>query len=185
MDDRKLKEYALKIFQGVNGYSLNKAFSLFPKYYPKIAFYYSQLMTNKQKELTTKTIQVLGITKSIKLREIVVESNKIIEQFTAYVTYYIKSLDVYERGFIEEADLLKYKEETFNKYAKILDDVRIIDKTNQKAFNTVVKEAEKYGFNSIFLEVMEYLRNNHDFLYQVIDTEYYYAKRIEQYQIDI
>lgn len=185
MDDRKLKEYALKIFQGVNGYSLNKAFSLFPKYYPKIAFYYSQLMTNKQKELTTKTIQVLGITKSIQLREIAVESNKIMEQFTAYVTYHIKSLDVYERGFIEEADLLEYKAETFNKYDKILDDVRTIAKINQKAFNTVAKEAEKYGFNSIFLEAMEYLRNNYDFLHQVIDTEEYYAKRIEQYQIDI
>lgn len=185
MDDRKLKEYALKIFQGVNGYSLNKAFSLFPKYYPKIAFYYSQLMTNKQKELTTKTIQVLGITKSIHLRENAVESNKIIEQFAAYATYIIKSLDVYERGFIEEADLSEYKTETFNKYDKILDDVTTIAEINQKAFNRVAKEAEKYGFNSIYLETMEYLRKNYDFLNIVIDTVEYYAKRIEQYQIDI
>lgn len=64
MDDRKLKEYALKIFNNVSGYSLQKAFTLFPKYYPKIAFYYSELITKKQEELTTRTIQSLGIDKA-------------------------------------------------------------------------------------------------------------------------
>ena len=61
MDDRRLKEYALKIYNNVSGYSLQKAFALFPKYYPKIAFYYSELITKKQEELTTRTIQLVGI----------------------------------------------------------------------------------------------------------------------------
>lgn len=64
MDDRRLKEYALKIYNNVSGYSLQKAFDLFPKYYPKIAFYYSELITKKQEELTTRTIQSLGIDKA-------------------------------------------------------------------------------------------------------------------------
>ena len=185
MDDRKLKEYALKIFQGVSGYSLNKAFSLFPKYYPKIAYYYSELITAKQKELTTKTIQALGVTKATKIRKIAIESNRILEQFTAYATYHIKALDVYERGFVDEVELLEYKAKTFEKYSKILDDVRTIANTNAKAFNTVAKEAEQYGFSDIFVEAMYYLKDNYKFLHQVIDTEEYYAKRIEQYQIDI
>ena len=67
MNDRRLKEYALKIFNNVSGYSLQKAFTLFPKYYPKIAFYYSELITKKQEELTTRMIQALGIDKGIVL----------------------------------------------------------------------------------------------------------------------
>ena len=61
MDDRKLREYALNIFNNVPGYSLQKAFTLFPMYYPKIAFYYSELITQKQEELTTRTIQSVGL----------------------------------------------------------------------------------------------------------------------------
>lgn len=64
MNDRKLKEYALNIFNNVSGYSLQKALTLFPKYYPKIAFYYSELVNKKQEELTTRTIQSLGIDKA-------------------------------------------------------------------------------------------------------------------------
>lgn len=185
MDDRKLKEYAYKIFQGISGYSLNKAFSLFPKYYPKIAFYYSLLLTNKQKELTTRAIQAIGITKATNIRKIAIETSRKLEQFTACVIYKIKALDIYERGFIDEVELLNYKAETFNKYSKILDDVITLCKANGKAFNSVAKEAKKYGYNDIYVEAMHYLKNNYNFLYEVTDAAEYYRKRIEEYQIDI
>ena len=64
MDDRKLREYAYKCFNNEVGYSLQKAFTLFPKYYTKIALYYSELITQKQEELTTRTIQTLGLTRA-------------------------------------------------------------------------------------------------------------------------
>ena len=63
MDDRNLKEYALNIYKGIRGYTLNKAFSLFPKYYPKIAFYYTEILTKQQNELSMRMIQGLGIDK--------------------------------------------------------------------------------------------------------------------------
>ena len=78
MDDRKLREYALNIFNNVSGYSLHKAFDLFPKYYPKIAFYYSELITKKQEELTTRMIQSLGIDKA---RALLNELNTFISAF--------------------------------------------------------------------------------------------------------
>ena len=65
MDDRRLKEYAFKIYKGESDYSLQKAFRLFPKYYPKIAFFYTELVSQKQKELTTRMIQNLGIDKTV------------------------------------------------------------------------------------------------------------------------
>lgn len=56
----KLKKYAFKIFNGDKDYSLNKVFRLFPKYFPKIAFYYAELISQKQEELTRRTFQQLG-----------------------------------------------------------------------------------------------------------------------------
>lgn len=63
MDDRNLREYAFNIFKGIRGYTLNKAFSLFPKYYPKIAFYYTEILTKQQNEMSLRMIQGLGIDK--------------------------------------------------------------------------------------------------------------------------
>ena len=63
MDDRNLREYALNIYKGIRGYTLTKAFSLFPKYYPKIAFYYTEILTKQQNELSMRMIQGLGIDK--------------------------------------------------------------------------------------------------------------------------
>ena len=63
MDDRNLIEYAKNIYKGIRGYTLNKAFSLFPKYYPKIAFYYTEILTKQQNEFSLRMIQGLGIDK--------------------------------------------------------------------------------------------------------------------------
>ena len=63
MDDRSLKEYALNIFKGIRGYTLTKAFSLFPKYYPKIVFYYTEMLAKQQNEFSLRMIQGLGIDK--------------------------------------------------------------------------------------------------------------------------
>ena len=63
MDDRNLREYALNIYKGIRGYTLTKAFSLFPKYYPKIAFYYTEILTKQQNEFSLRMIQSLGIDK--------------------------------------------------------------------------------------------------------------------------
>lgn len=63
MDDRNLREYALNIYKGIRGYTLSKALSLFPKYYPKIVFYYTEILTKQQNEFSLRMIQGLGIDK--------------------------------------------------------------------------------------------------------------------------
>ena len=63
MDDRSLREYAFNIFKGIRGYTLSKALSLFPKYYPKIVFYYTEMLTKQQNEFSLRMIQGLGIDK--------------------------------------------------------------------------------------------------------------------------
>ena len=63
MDDRNLREYAFNIYKGIRGYTLSKALSLFPKYYPKIVFYYTEMLTKQQNETSLRMIQALGIDK--------------------------------------------------------------------------------------------------------------------------
>ena len=63
MDDRNLREYAENIYKGIRGYTLSKALSLFPKYYPKIVFYYTEMLSKQQNEFSLRMIQSLGIDK--------------------------------------------------------------------------------------------------------------------------
>ena len=87
MDDRRLREYAFKIYKGESDYSLQKAFRLFPKYYPKIAFFYSELVSQKQNNLTTRMIQALGIDKADELKKLsIVASHKKLEMFKLKVS---------------------------------------------------------------------------------------------------
>ena len=82
MDDRYLREYALNIFKGIRGYTLSKALSLFPKYYPKIVFYYTEMLTKQQNEFSLQMIQSLGIDKGrALLNEYNILNNKITKFF--------------------------------------------------------------------------------------------------------
>lgn len=56
VDKQWLKDYALRIFKKVPGYSFEKVLRLFPKYYASIKFYYQVLEAEKQKENVTKAI---------------------------------------------------------------------------------------------------------------------------------
>lgn len=140
MDDRKLKEYALKIYNNVSGYSLQKAFTLFPKYYPKIAFYYSELITKKQEELTTRTIQSVGIglaiNTKIKLQNIAIKQN------------YLRSTLITKI----KTDLSKENPQLadYVKYFKIQHEYL---QESYKAFDVVEELANKYMFKDLAQEI--------------------------------
>ena len=122
MDDRRLREYAINIYKGISGYTLNKAFSLFPKYYPKIAFYYAEILTKQQNEMSMRMIQALGIDKGRALLNELNELNAKIVKF--YVNAEFKINQSYRR--IEDAT----DEDRSNVLKKEMDSVsQIIDQT--------------------------------------------------------
>ena len=142
MDDRRLKEYAFKIYSGDSDYSLQKAFRLFPKYYPKIAFFYTELVSQKQNNLTTRMIQALGIDQADELKKLsIVASHKKLEMFKLKVTKELNILDLNMLNFDKKdynADL--YIAKVYKKQAKILRDVRDMAVTNAKILEEVKKE---------------------------------------------
>ena len=180
MDDRKLKEYALNIFNNVPGYSLQKAFSLFPMYYTKIAFYYSELITQKQEELTTKTIQSLGISRANALVKLARETNITIKRvyFSSKVLMQklddIVSLVEFSSNYEEIAS---YKIDVFKTHGHIMDNVKFLANLNNKAFTKVKDEAEKYGFGNILDEAKYYLAMNNTLLGQIVKASKYYTEK--------
>ena len=148
MDDRKLREYALKIYKGENGYSLQKAFRLFPKYYPKIAFFYTELLTNQQNEFSLRMIQGLGIDKGRTLLNELNILNERISKF--YVNAEFKLNQAYKR--IEDAT-----DEDRSNVAKKEQLVmwRIADQSNEFAkeanilLSKILDEAKIYNFESV------------------------------------
>lgn len=190
MDDRKLKEYALNIFNNVSGYSLQKAFDLFPKYYPKIAFYYSELITKKQEELTTRTIQSVGITRSIALVKLARETNIPVQKM------YFDSLSNMQLWDEKTEYFTKFPDTDFNNYVlsaqkihtikvhkHIIDNAKKIVRLNNKAFNKVIEEAKMYGYSNILDEAKYYLAVNENFLRNLLYASKYYTERLMNYEL--
>ena len=181
MDDRKLREYALNIFNNVPGYSLQKAFTLFPKYYTKIAFYYSELITQKQEELTTRTIQSLGLSRAQTLVRFAREDNITIKKVYFSSRVLMKKLDevVSLMEFSSNyEEIANYKIYAFKTHGHIMDNVKFLAKLNNKAFTKVKDEAEKYGFNDILDEANYYLALNKKLLGNIIEASKYYIERL-------
>ena len=165
MDDRRLKEYALNIFNNVSGYSLQKAFDLFPKYYPKIAFYYSELITKKQEELTARTIQSVGITRAHTLVRFARETNFTMQKYHAYSIATIQSFDTLPENV---GDYKNYIANTLIKTGDIADNIKNIAKLNNKCFHKIIDEAKKYGFSNILDEAKYYLAMNNILLKDIL-----------------
>lgn len=179
MDDRYLKEYALNIFNNVSGYSLQKAFDLFPKYYPKIAFYYSELITKKQEELTARTIQSVGITRAHTLVRLARETNitmkKVYFSSKAFMSALDKKVRLMEFNANYE-ELANYKIDVINTHGYIIDNVTNMASLNNQAFKKIINEVKMYGFSDILKEAKYYLAMNNTLLRQTVKVSKRYIE---------
>ena len=176
----KLKEYAMKIFNGDSDYSLQKAYRLFRKYFPKIAFYYTELVTQKQEELTRRMIQQLGVIKAVELRKIAASANRHMIIYKNKVINDLRTLDKYKEDFnVDENTANLYAYIRHSKSIQIYDDIEEISKINDKALKVVEKTAQKYRYNDIFTEAAAYEIKNKEILRQIFEITKYYAARID------
>ena len=154
MDDRKLREYALNIYKGIRGYTLNKAFSLFPKYYPKIAFYYTEILTKQQNEMSMRMILALGIDKGRALLNELNELNAKIVKF--YVNAEFKINQSYRR--IEDAtdeDRSNVVKKEIPSETEIMIQSTHILRESTALFLKIKSEAKIYNFKVLENEINE------------------------------
>lgn len=182
MDDRKLKEYALKIFQGVNGYSLNKVFSLFPKYYPKIAFYYSEIAIANQQKLTESFIRAVGINKAIiitrKYQEL---NNKTIKlrtdvesKFKALYDKLDNATDPYEKDIAYNEGLLAGLDIVVSSIDALSDSTDLLLET--------ITEAKKYKFGKLQDEINKVMNVNINVNSELANMNKQFSNYLKEYQ---
>ena len=180
MNDRKLKEYALNIFNNVSGYSLQKAFDLFPKYYPKIAFYYSELITKKQLEITTRTIQSLGIDKARALINELDNLSAGILKF--YVNAKFKLDESYRRldAATDEYDSKIIGQEEMNTWLQIAKQTVDFAVKGDDLLFKIRDEARRYNFVSLENDITNAIKSCDKKLTELYDLDKKFLKYMEQ-----
>lgn len=182
MDDRKLREYAINIYKGISGYTLNKAFSLFPKYYPKIAFYYTEILNKQQSEMSMRMIQALGIDKGISLMNELNDLNAKMLKFYVDAKFKINesyrkieaAKDEYDRSNIigkEMADGFQIAKQTidlFKKGADLL--IKIYD------------EAKIYNFKRLENDILKTMEMNHQANNELYRLNLKFLEYLKQYK---
>ena len=173
MDDRRLKEYAFKIYSGDSDYSLQKAFRLFPKYFSKIAFYYTEILVQKQKELNTRMFQALGIDVAVKIKKIVDRTYEKVDKFRTKAINDIRKLDEYEKMVLsfEDKNIIKFLFPGIRKKEKeILTDINNVGQALSDSFRSVVQIADYFGFNDIFKEAARGLVDSKNLILELSDA---------------
>ena len=166
----KLKEYAFKIYKGDKDYSLHKVFRLFPKYFPKIAFYYTELLVQKQEELTRRTFQQLGYIKAVDMRNTAVELHKEVKKYKRKILRELEDTNIYEQSFKDEQDEQSYTQALGVRQAMIYRDLKNYIMLNREALISVEKTAQKYRYNDIFTEAATYVIKNQEIFLQICDA---------------
>ena len=178
----KLKKYAIKIFNGDSDYSLQKAYRLFRKYFPKIAFYYTELVSQKQEELTRRMIQQLGVIKAVEMRKIAASANRYMIIYKNKVINDLRTLEKNKKDFYDdEAEAADYDSMRYDKNIQIYKDILVIYEVNKKALRAVEKTAQKYRYNDIFTEAAAYEIKNEEILRQIFEITNYYQDTIGPY----
>ena len=178
----KLKKYAIKIFNGDSDYSLQKAYRLFRKYFTKIAFYYTEILSQKQEELTRRTIQQLGYIKAVEMRKIAASANRYMIIYKNKVINDLRTLEKNKKDFYDdEAEEADYDSMRYDKNIQIYKDILVIYEVNKKALRAVEKTAQKYRYNEIFTEASTYLIKNEDIYWQIAYALKDYRERIESF----
>ena len=182
MDDRSLREYAFNIYKGIRGYTLSKALSLFPKYYPKIVFYYTEMLTKQQNEFSLRMIQGLGIDKG---RALLNELNILnIKMSKFYVKAKFKLDESYRRieAAKDEHDrynvISKEMQTIFNIYTRSYSITTISAELLQK----IVDAAKIYNFKSLDSDIDKAMAISNKASIELVIQNRKFLDYLKQYQ---
>ena len=153
VDNNELKEYAMKCYQGIIGYSLEKAAKLFPKEFPKVLMYYNQYAYDDTMKLAESMRSVAFFNQGIQAMKTI----------TGLMEQDAKDFEILQNynKMIDEATDSKSLEEVLRAHRKFLR----FDMTRHLKYNLVVLSsikdfANQYGFTSILKDVRN-LKNDY------------------------
>ena len=180
MDDRSLREYALNIYNGIRGYTLNKAFSLFPKYYPKIMLYYVELKTKQQNELSMRMIQALGIAKGKALMNELNDLNAKMLKFYVDAKFKLdQSYRKIEAATNEDRSNVAKKEKADR--FQIVVQTRDFFAEGADLLSKIYDEAQKYNFKSLANDIIKAEEMNYQTNHELFDLNRKFLEYLKQY----
>lgn len=147
VDNNELREYAIKCYKRVIGYSLEKAAKLFPKEFPKVLMYYNQYAYEDTMKLAESMRSVVFFNDGVR----VMDDIKSMMYQDAY--YFEKILESNKR--IDDA-------KTIDEFANVQKDLnkiyfKMTDYLNCSLarLNQIKKFANQYGFTSILKDIRD------------------------------
>lgn len=147
VDNNELKEYAMKCYKRINGYSLEKAAKLFPKEFPKILMYYNQYAYEDTMKLAESMRSVVFFNEGIRAMNTI---TMLMEQ-DAY--YFDKMLECNKR--IDDAKTIDEFANVQKDLNKIYSNMTDYLKHSLAIVDQIKKFANQYGFTSILKDVRD------------------------------
>lgn len=148
VDNNELKEYAMKCYKGIVGYSLEKAAKLFPKEFPKVLMYYNQYAYNDTMKLADSMRSVAFFSKGVQAMQTI---TSLMEQDAAHaekILKYNEHIDAAKTTYefkVLQKKLAQFYTTTMKDY--LMSSLSLLD--GIKSF------ANQYGFTSILKDVRD------------------------------
>lgn len=146
VDNNELREYAMKCYKRINGYSLEKAAKLFPKEFPKVLMYYNQYAYNDTMKLAENMRSVAFFNDGMQAMNTIanlMKKDAIYARKILKFNYYIDKAKTIDEVRNLQVGLKRFYSTTMKDYLT----------SSISLLNGIKKFANQYGFASILKEV--------------------------------
>ena len=146
VDNNELREYAIKCYKRVNGYSLEKAAKLFPKEFPKVLMYYNQYAYNDTMKLAENMRSVAFFNDGMQAMNTIanlMKKDTIYARKILKFNYYIDEAKTIDEVRNIQVGLKRFYSTTMKNYLT----------SSISLLNGIKKFANQYGFASILKDV--------------------------------
>ena len=146
VDNNELREYAIKCYKRIAGYSLEKAAKLFPKEFPKVLMYYNQYAYNDTMKLAENMRSVAFFNDGMQAMNTIANLMKKDALYARKIlkfNYYIDEAKTIDEVRNLQMGLKRFYSTTMKNYLT----------SSISLLNGIKKFANQYGFASILKEV--------------------------------
>ena len=169
VNNNELKEYAIKCYKGISGYSLEKAAKLFPKEFPKVLMYYNQYVYNDTMKIAERMRVVAFVSQGAQAMQTI---TKLMEQDAKYAkkilkyNYYMDAVKTINEFRLFKIGLKRFYETKMKNYLtssiKLLDGIKSF--ANQYGFTSILKDAKnlEIDYMNQLNEINEFLKPRRD-----------------------
>ena len=147
VDNNELREYAIKCYKRINGYSLEKAAKLFHKEFPKILMYYNQYAYEDTMKLAESMRSVIFFNEGINAMNTI---TGMMEQDA----YYFEKMQKFNKR-IDDAKTIEEFANVKKDLNKIYYNMTDYLRYSLARLNQIKKFANQYGFTSILKDVRD------------------------------